>query len=89
MTYLITLLHLHIHQIDTARGYCGGTSEEYLGKIDWQKKGLKMETKLYPNVVCYLNRLCSAYGDQKWPDFSNIRYDVHSRTLASRFLDGK
>lgn len=65
MTYLITLLHLHIHQIDTARGYCGGTSEEYLGKIDWQKKGLKMETKLYPNVVCSLNRLCSAYGDQK------------------------
>lgn len=38
-------------QIDTARTYTGGTSEEYLGKIDWRKRGLKIETKLYPNVV--------------------------------------
>ncbi|TFY55976.1 hypothetical protein EVG20_g9115 [Dentipellis fragilis] len=35
-------------EIDTARVYCGGTCEEYLGKIDWQSRGLKMETKLYP-----------------------------------------
>ncbi|KAJ7477259.1 Aldo/keto reductase [Mycena galericulata] len=35
-------------EIDTARFYCGGTSEEYLGKIDWQRKGILMETKLYP-----------------------------------------
>ena len=26
-------------QIDTARTYSGGTSEEYLGKIDWKKRG--------------------------------------------------
>ncbi|KAF9466375.1 Aldo/keto reductase [Collybia nuda] len=37
-----------ILKIDTARAYCSGTSEEYLGKINWQEKGLKMETKLYP-----------------------------------------
>lgn len=42
-------------QIDTARAYCGGTSEEYLGKLDWQKRGLKMETKLYPTVVRLLH----------------------------------
>uniref|UniRef100_A0A8H7Y4T8 NADP-dependent oxidoreductase domain-containing protein n=1 Tax=Psilocybe cubensis TaxID=181762 RepID=A0A8H7Y4T8_PSICU len=35
-------------EIDTARGYCSGTSEEYLGKIDLAAKGLKLETKLYP-----------------------------------------
>lgn len=35
-------------QIDTARLYAGGTSEEYLGKIDLASKGLKLETKLYP-----------------------------------------
>ena len=39
-------------QIDTARTYSGGTSEEYLGKIDWKKRGLVMDTKLYPNIVC-------------------------------------
>ena len=38
-------------QIDSARGYTGGTSEEYLGKIEWKKRGLVMDTKLYPNVV--------------------------------------
>ena len=38
-------------QIDTARTYTGGTSEEYLGKIDWKKRGLVMDTKLYPNAV--------------------------------------
>ncbi|KDR73432.1 hypothetical protein GALMADRAFT_608678 [Galerina marginata CBS 339.88] len=35
-------------EIDTARVYCGGTSEEYLGKIDLASKGFKIETKLYP-----------------------------------------
>ncbi|TFY51775.1 hypothetical protein EVG20_g10842 [Dentipellis fragilis] len=35
-------------EIDTARVYSGGTCEEYLGKIDWEGRGLQMETKLYP-----------------------------------------
>ncbi|KAJ7743266.1 Aldo/keto reductase [Mycena maculata] len=43
----VFLKHGH-REIDTARVYCGGTSEEYLGKIDWQEKGILMETKLYP-----------------------------------------
>lgn len=38
-------------KVDTALVYAGGTSEQYLGKLDWQKRGLKMETKLYPNAV--------------------------------------
>lgn len=37
-------------QVDTARVYTGGTSEEYLGKLDWQSKGLIVETKLYPSA---------------------------------------
>jgi aflatoxin B1 aldehyde reductase len=40
-----------IGKIDTARTYSGGTSEEYLGKIDWKSRGLKIETKLYPNAA--------------------------------------
>jgi aflatoxin B1 aldehyde reductase len=35
-------------EIDTARVYAGGSSEEYLGKIDLASKGFKIETKLYP-----------------------------------------
>ncbi|KAJ7477296.1 Aldo/keto reductase [Mycena galericulata] len=45
----VFLKHGH-REIDTARVYCAGTSEEYLGKIDWQGKGILMETKLYPFV---------------------------------------
>ncbi|RPD53616.1 Aldo/keto reductase [Lentinus tigrinus ALCF2SS1-6] len=40
-----------LKEVDTARTYTGGTSEEYLGKINWKKRGLVMDTKLYPNVA--------------------------------------
>ncbi|KAJ7499457.1 Aldo/keto reductase [Mycena latifolia] len=46
----VFLKHGH-REIDTARVYCGGTSEEYLGKINWQEKGILMETKLYPSAA--------------------------------------
>ncbi|TFY65364.1 hypothetical protein EVG20_g5625 [Dentipellis fragilis] len=46
---ILDVFQQHGHtEIDTARVYAGGTSEEYLGRIDWQSRGLKMETKLYP-----------------------------------------
>ncbi|KAJ7236430.1 Aldo/keto reductase [Mycena haematopus] len=35
-------------EIDTARIYGRGTSEEMLGKINWQEKGLLMDTKIVP-----------------------------------------
>ncbi|KAI0265383.1 Aldo/keto reductase [Gloeopeniophorella convolvens] len=37
-------------EVDSARTYTGGTSEEYLGLVDWRSRGLLLETKLYPNV---------------------------------------
>jgi len=40
--------HGHV-EVDTARTYTSGTSEEFLGKIDWKTRGLVMETKLYPS----------------------------------------
>ncbi|KAF7364803.1 putative aldo keto reductase protein [Mycena venus] len=43
----IFLKHGH-NEVDTARLYGGGTTEEYLGAVDWQKRGIKMETKFYP-----------------------------------------
>ncbi|KAF9476588.1 Aldo/keto reductase [Pholiota conissans] len=46
---ILDVFRAHGHtEIDTARVYAGGTSEEYLGKIDLASKGLKVETKLYP-----------------------------------------
>ncbi|KAH9925634.1 Aldo/keto reductase [Epithele typhae] len=48
---ILDVFQAHGHyEIDSARTYTGGTSEEYLGKINWKKRGLVMDTKLYPNV---------------------------------------
>ncbi|KAF8163003.1 Aldo/keto reductase [Crassisporium funariophilum] len=48
---ILNAFRAHGHtEIDTARTYCGGTSEEYLGKIDLLSKGFKIETKLFPRT---------------------------------------
>ncbi|KAF8198834.1 Aldo/keto reductase [Mycena galopus ATCC 62051] len=36
-------------EIDTARIYAAGTTEEIIGKVNWQAKGLLMETKILPS----------------------------------------
>ncbi|KAF8610222.1 Aldo/keto reductase [Ceratobasidium sp. AG-I] len=36
-------------EVDTARVYTNGTSEELLGEVGWQKRGLIVETKFYPH----------------------------------------
>ncbi|PTB38014.1 uncharacterized protein TrAFT101_011879 [Trichoderma asperellum] len=35
-------------EVDTARVYGGGSSEEFLRQLDWQKRGIVMDTKLSP-----------------------------------------
>lgn len=45
------LQHTDFLQVDTARIYAFGTSEEYLGKINWQNRSLIMDTKHYPHSV--------------------------------------
>ncbi|KAF2668026.1 Aldo/keto reductase [Microthyrium microscopicum] len=37
-------------ELDTARVYGGGSSEEYLGELKWQDRGIVMETKLSPRA---------------------------------------
>jgi aflatoxin B1 aldehyde reductase len=37
-------------ELDTARVYGDGTTEVMLGELDWEKRGIIMETKLYPNA---------------------------------------
>jgi aflatoxin B1 aldehyde reductase len=47
---IIDIFQQHGHnEIDTARVYGNGSSEEALAQLDWQKRGLIMDTKLYPN----------------------------------------
>ncbi len=38
------------NEVDTSRYYGSGTSEEYLGKLNWQERGIVMDTKDYPTV---------------------------------------
>jgi len=38
------------NEIDTALVYGGGSSEKYLGELDWQKRGLIMDTKFSPRA---------------------------------------
>lgn len=38
------------NEIDTARTYGNGSTEEMLSELDWQKRHLVMDTKLYPNL---------------------------------------
>ncbi|KAA1472008.1 Aldo/keto reductase [Dentipellis sp. KUC8613] len=48
---ILDVFQQHGHsEIDTARAYGLGTSEESLGKIDWQGRGLKIGTKILPNL---------------------------------------
>lgn len=43
------MFQAHGHdEIDTARVYGGGSSEEYLGQLQWQERGIVMDTKLFP-----------------------------------------
>lgn len=46
---ILDIFQAHGHtDVDTARIYCGGTSEQYLAMVKWQERGLVMDTKLYP-----------------------------------------
>jgi aryl-alcohol dehydrogenase-like predicted oxidoreductase len=45
---ILGIFQKHGHdEIDLARVYGAGTSEEYLGKIGWKERGLRIEMKLY------------------------------------------
>lgn len=45
---ILDIFQQHGHsEIDTARAYGEGTSESILGDLEWQKRGLVMETKYH------------------------------------------
>jgi aflatoxin B1 aldehyde reductase len=48
---MLDVFQSHGHnRIDTARVYGQGSSEEYLGELKWQDRGITMDTKLYPTA---------------------------------------
>jgi aflatoxin B1 aldehyde reductase len=54
---LLTTFLSHGHtSIDTSRIYGDGTSEEYLGALNWQSINLTMHTKFVPIVMAYPGR---------------------------------
>jgi aflatoxin B1 aldehyde reductase len=57
-------------EVDTARVYGQGSSEEYLGQLNWQERGVVMDTKLYPG---------SLYG----PKISHSADDLRTYLLVS------
>ncbi|KXT11418.1 hypothetical protein AC579_9879 [Pseudocercospora musae] len=48
---IVDVCHKHKHnEIDTARAYGEGSSKELLGNMNWQGRGLVMDTKFYPTA---------------------------------------
>ncbi|EPE30579.1 NAD(P)-linked oxidoreductase [Glarea lozoyensis ATCC 20868] len=48
---ILDIFQAHGHnQIDTARFYGEGSSEQYLGDLDWQSRGIVMDTKYFPTA---------------------------------------
>lgn len=48
---MVDTFHRYGHDtIDTALVYGDGSSEEYLGSLDWPARGIKMDSKLYPTA---------------------------------------
>lgn len=46
---ILDVFQKHGHnEIDTARAYGEGSSETMLGDLEWQKRGIVMDTKYYP-----------------------------------------
>ncbi|EJD54243.1 Aldo/keto reductase [Auricularia subglabra TFB-10046 SS5] len=49
---ILDIFTSHGHkEVDTARLYAWGTSEEMLAKANWKGRGILMETKLYPSAL--------------------------------------
>ena len=73
---ILEVFQKHGHnEIDSARIYGQGSSEEYLGAIDWQTRGIVMDTKLYPN-----KSTLAGYSDEK---YDHSPADLRAGLMAS------
>jgi aflatoxin B1 aldehyde reductase len=54
---VVDIFQQHGHnEIDTARVYGNGSTEVMLAELDWQKRGIIMDTKLYPNAGTVMSK---------------------------------
>jgi len=59
---ILDVFQRHGHQeIDTARAYGGGSSEEMLATVAWRERGIVMDTKLYPSAGGPLAKAKNSY----------------------------
>ena len=74
---MFDLFAKHGHrELDSARMYGGGSSEELVGQLDWQKRGFQMETKLFPTA----GKGMSAHTAEEW---THRPEDVRAGLMAS------
>lgn len=66
---ILTIFHQHGHdELDTARMYGSGTSEEYLNKLEVEKQGFRVATKNYPSA--------RGAGAKGWKTYTHSAEDV-------------
>ncbi|KAK9343657.1 NADP-dependent oxidoreductase domain-containing protein [Lipomyces starkeyi] len=55
---ILDVFQQHGHtEVDTARVYGQGSSEEYLGNVQWQTRGHRMDTKLCPTASRNMSKI--------------------------------
>ncbi|KAI0744106.1 Aldo/keto reductase [Daedaleopsis nitida] len=75
------------YEVDTARLYAGGTSEEYLGKLDWKKRGLVVHTKLYPTAFAMRARGIPGPSTTHSPEDLRKHLDLSLKALNTDSID--
>ncbi|KAI0826486.1 Aldo/keto reductase [Trametes gibbosa] len=86
---ILDIFQAHGHtEVDTALVYCGGTSEQYLAKVEWKQRGLVVATKLYPSsVFAHLLGPNGGPGITHSPEDLRKYLDASLKTLNTDTLD--
>lgn len=64
------------NEVDTARGYVGGKQEAFTREAGWKERGLKLATKVYPDVP----------GKHK-PDVLTEQFEISLKELGTDCVD--
>ncbi|CAG8976013.1 hypothetical protein HYALB_00007540 [Hymenoscyphus albidus] len=85
---IIDTFQAHGHkEIDTARIYGNGTTEELLAAIDWQKRGIAMATKLYPNGASAFSFKAGALSYTHTPEDVHRGFEDSVKALGCEKID--
>ncbi|KAI0351263.1 Aldo/keto reductase [Trametes cingulata] len=85
---ILDIFQAHGHyEVDTARVYGMGTSEEYLAKVNWQKRGLVVDTKLYPFSAFEAYRKMMPVSITHSPEDIRKWFDVSLKALNTDSID--